>query len=164
MPLQFKTAFRNKLKYVLILITLLILLFGCSKQKDSGENIIVIGIQADVQTINPMYAFSITEGNLVDLLFVKPAKEIWNKTLGKIEFEPMLAEKWEWNEDSTSMKLYLRDDVYWSDGKPITAEDIAFTFDVYSDPEVNSRFFGLFGDFFLKDNYFTKRTCYKFSR
>ena len=152
MPLQFKTAFRNKFKYVLILITLLILLFGCSEQEDSGENVIVIGIQADVQTINPMYAFSLTEGNLVDLLFMKPAKEIWNKTLGKIEFKPMVAEKWEWNEDSTSMKLYLRDDVYWSDGTPITAEDIAFTFDVYSDPEVNSRFFGLFGDFFLKDN------------
>ena len=152
MTLQFKTASRNKFKYVLILITWILILFGCSEQEDLGENKIVIGIQADVQTINPMYAFSLTEGNLVDLLFMKPAKELWNKTLGKIEFEPMLAQKWEWSEDSTSIKLYLRDDVYWSDGKPITAEDIAFTFDVYSDPKVNSRFFGLFGDFFLKDN------------
>ncbi|NNL20753.1 MAG: hypothetical protein HKO83_05390 [Ignavibacteriaceae bacterium] len=149
---QFKTTFQEKFKYVIILITLGLVLFSCSDKKEQGENKIVIGIQADVQTINPMYAFSLTEGNVVDLLFLKPAKEIWNKTLGKIEFEPMLADKWEWNDDSTSIKFYLRDAIYWSDGKPITAEDIAFTFNVYSDPEVNSRFFGLFGDFFLKDN------------
>jgi peptide/nickel transport system substrate-binding protein len=127
-------------------------LAGCSDQKEPGENKVVIGIQADVQTINPMYAFSLTEGNIVDLLFTKPAKESWNTTAGKIEFEPMLADKWEWNTDSTSIKFYLRDDIYWSDGTPITAYDIIFTFDVYSDPEVNSRFFGLFNDFYTKAN------------
>jgi peptide/nickel transport system substrate-binding protein len=155
MTLQFKIPFLNKctvFKYILILITWILIIFGCSEQKDSEAKKIVIGIQADVQTINPMYAFSLTEGNVVDLMFLKPAKEIWNKTLGKIEFGPMLAEKWEWNDDSTSITFYLRDDIYWSDGKPITAEDIIFSFDVYSDPEVNSRFFGLFDDFYLKDN------------
>ncbi|MBT8383386.1 MAG: hypothetical protein KJO59_13610, partial [Ignavibacteria bacterium] len=109
---QFKTTFQEKFKYVIILITLGLVLFSCSDKKEQGENKIVIGIQADVQTINPMYAFSLTEGNVVDLLFLKPAKEIWNKTLGKIEFEPMLADKWEWNDDSTSIKFYLRDAIY----------------------------------------------------
>jgi peptide/nickel transport system substrate-binding protein len=154
MTLQIKTPIQINIKfeYVLILITWVLIIFGCSEQKESGENEIVIGIQADVQTINPMYAFSLSEGNLVDLLFMKPAKEIWNKTLGIIEFEPMLAEKWEWDEDSTSIKLYLRDDIYWSDGKPITSNDLVFTFDIYSDPEVNSRFFGLFDDFYTNEN------------
>ena len=135
-----------------IVIYFLSILTGCTDQNKTGENKIVIGIQADVQTINPIYAFSLMEGNIVDLLFMKPAKEFWNNNLGKIEFKPMLADKWEWNKDSTSVTLYLRDDIYWSDGKPITARDIIFTFDIYSDPEVNSRFFGLFDDFFTKEN------------
>ena len=83
---------------------------------------------------------------------MKPANEIWNKNLGIIDFKPMLAKKWVWNKDSTSLKLYLRDDIYWSDGKPITSSDLVFTFDVYSDPEVNSRFFGLFDDFYTDAN------------
>jgi peptide/nickel transport system substrate-binding protein len=139
-------------EYTVCLIFIGLFLSSCSDEGKISKNEIVIGIQADVQTINPMYAFSLTEGNVIDLLYMKPAKETWNKALGKIEFEPMLAEKWEWNNDSTSITFYLRDDIYWSDGKPITAADIIFTFDVYSDPEVNSRFFGLFNDFFKKAN------------
>lgn len=150
-----KCPYRKKIllvKYILYLIFISLFLSSCSNEKAPTKDEIVIGIQADVQTINPMYAFSLIEGNLVDLLFMKPANEIWNKTLGVIEFKPMLAEKWKWNEDSTSIKLYLRDDIYWSDGKPITSSDLVFTFDVYSDPEVNSRFFGLFDDFYTYEN------------
>jgi peptide/nickel transport system substrate-binding protein len=152
MTSRFKDTFQEKFKFVVILIISGLVLFNCKNQKEGAENKIVIGIQADVQTINPMYAFSLTEGNVVDLLFIKPAKETWNKNSGRVDFEPQLAEKWEWDDDSTSITFYLRNDIYWSDGKPITTEDIIFTFDVYSDPEVNSRFYGLFDDFYLSDN------------
>jgi len=129
-----------------LIITLILFSSGCTGP-DSKSDRIVIGIQADVQTINPMFAFNVIEGHLIDLLFLKPAIEIWNDSLGIIEFAPMLAEKWEWNEDSSSITLYLRDNIYWSDGKPITADDIIFSFDLYSDPEVESRFLGLFNNF-----------------
>ena len=94
-----------------------------------------------------MFAYNVIEGHLVDLLYLKPAMEIWNDSLGIMEFEPMLAEKWEWNEDSTSITLYLRDSIFWSDKKPITVYDIIFSFEVYSDPEVDSRFLGQFYNF-----------------
>ena len=135
------------LKSALLLLTILVFFLSCSTQKDPKDDRIVIGIQSDVQTINPMYAFSLVEGNLIDLLFMKPAIEIWNDSLGVIEFRPMLAEKWDWNDDSTSITLHLRNDIFWSDGKPITAEDIVFSFDIYSDPKVESRFFGQFVNF-----------------
>lgn len=136
----------KSLQPAFFLVVTLIFSPGCSGP-DSESKRIIIGIQADVQTINPMFAFSVVEGHLIDLLFLKPAMEIWNDSLGIIEFQPMLAEKWEWNEDSSSITLYLRDDIFWSDGKPITVEDIIFSFDVYSDPVVESRFFGLFNNF-----------------
>lgn len=135
-----------------LFIAVILLSDGCTGLGSKNDRI-VVGIQADVQTINPMFAFSIIEGHLIDLLFLKPAKEIWNDSLGIIGFEPMLAKRWEWNKDSSSITLYLRENIYWSDGKPITVEDIIFSFDIYSDPEVESRFLGLFNNFNTIDGY-----------
>jgi peptide/nickel transport system substrate-binding protein len=132
-------------------LTFFFLLISCSDSKKSDNNRIVIAIPNDVQTINPIYAFNVIEGHLIDLLFLKPAIEKWNDSLGTIDFAPMLSEKWVWSEDSTSITLYLRDSVYWSDGIPITTDDIVFSFDIYSDPQVESRFLGLFGNFYTID-------------
>jgi len=140
------------LKPALLLLTILVFFLSCSTQKDPKDERIVIGIQSDVQSINPMYAFSLVEGNLIDLLFMKPAIEIWNDSLGIIEFRPMLSERWELSEDNNLLRLYMRKDIFWSDGKPITAEDIVFSFDVYSDPQVESRFFGQFENFYTIDD------------
>jgi peptide/nickel transport system substrate-binding protein len=42
------------------------------------------------------------------------------------EFEPWLAEKGDWNDDTT-YEVTLRDGLTWTDGEPITAEDVVFT-------------------------------------
>ena len=132
---------------IFLIITLLFFLSSCGGPKSSNNDRIIIGIPSDVQTINPMFAFNVIEGHLVDLLFLKPAMEIWNDSLGIIEFAPMLAKRWEWNEDSTSVTLYLRDNIFWSDKTLITVDDIIFSFGIYSDPTVESRFLGQFNKF-----------------
>ncbi|NWF49331.1 MAG: hypothetical protein HXY49_02170 [Ignavibacteriaceae bacterium] len=121
-----------------------VLQFNCERSEKPEANRIIVGAVADVQTINPAFSFSILEGNLVELLFYKLIDNRWNAEKGLIEFIPMIAEKWEWNGDSSQVTFYLRNDAFWSDGKPITAEDVVFTFDVYSDPVVQSRFYGEF--------------------
>ncbi|MCW8959984.1 MAG: ABC transporter substrate-binding protein [Ignavibacteriaceae bacterium] len=144
--------FSSLIKSVTYLTLIFVLMWNCSDQKHQKDERIIIGIESDVQTINPMYAFSYSEGNLIDLLFMKPAIEIWNDSTGMIEFQPMLAEKWEWNDDHDMLRLYLRKDIFWSDSVPITADDIVYTFDVYSDPKVESRFFGQFKNFYALDD------------
>ncbi len=42
--------------------------------------------------------------------------------------EPQLAEKWEVLDDGLRYVFTLRDNLKWSDGEPITAEDVDFTF------------------------------------
>lgn len=42
------------------------------------------------------------------------------------EFEPWLAEKGDWTSDTT-YEVTLRDGLTWTDGKPITADDVVFT-------------------------------------
>jgi peptide/nickel transport system substrate-binding protein len=141
----------HKLKLLSFLtsVTLsIILIVSCSPNSEKAKQIIVVGVSADVATINPLYAFDLQEGHLIDLLFLKPALENWNDSLGIIEFSPSLAESWQINRDSNYITLNLRDNIYWSDGKPITTDDIIFSFDIYSDPEVNSRLFGIFENFY----------------
>ena len=55
-----------------------------------------------------------------------------NRTL---EFKPMLAESWEESPDHLTFTFKLRTDVTWHDGKPLTADDVVFTFELMKDPE-----------------------------
>ncbi len=36
---------------------------------------------------------------------------------------PAVAKRWEFSEEGKVITFYLRDDVFWSDGKPVTAGD-----------------------------------------
>ena len=46
------------------------------------------------------------------------------------EFIPWLAESYEYNDDATSLTVKLRDGVTWNDGRPFTADDVVFTYDI----------------------------------
>ena len=58
-------------------------------------------------------------------------------TLGDQGFEPQLAERWEW-QDSLTLIFDLSPRARWQDGPPVTARDVAFTFDAYTDPRVDA--------------------------
>jgi peptide/nickel transport system substrate-binding protein len=49
------------------------------------------------------------------------------------EHENWLAESWEYNDDLTELTMKLREGIYWQDGMPFTAEDVAFTFNLVRD-------------------------------
>lgn len=50
------------------------------------------------------------------------------------EMEPGVAEKWEESKDGLTYTFYIRDGVKFSDGKPLTVEDIKFSFECVKDP------------------------------
>src|SRR5436309_9379235 len=45
-------------------------------------------------------------------------------------FTPMLASSYQWNSDNTQVTFTIRQNVKWNDGKPFTADDVAFTFNL----------------------------------
>lgn len=51
-----------------------------------------------------------------------------------------LATEWEVSEDQLTWTFSLRSDAMFSDGTPVTAEDVKFSFERILDPEVNSRY------------------------
>ena len=125
----------------------IIILFSCTSQ-DNSKNII-IGIPSDVESFNPLYAFSVEEGNVTELLYLSLLQYEWNSDLGEVEFQPMLASKWNWDESKELLSIVIREDVYWSDSVKCTIDDVIFSFDVYSDPVVQSRALGFFEKYFV---------------
>ncbi len=73
-----------------------------------------------------------------DQLFLKLADVGMSaNTIGDDDFVPQLAARWDWT-DSVTLTFHLDPRAKWQDGVPVTAADVAFTFDVYSDSTVNA--------------------------
>jgi oligopeptide transport system substrate-binding protein len=64
-------------------------------------------------------------------LYITPF--IFNSDL--TEIIPYAVESWEHNDDFTVWTYKLREDLLWSDGEPLTAQDWKFTADFITDPE-----------------------------
>lgn len=47
--------------------------------------------------------------------------------------KPWLATKWEWSDNFTKVVFTIRDKVTWSDGQALTADDVAYTFQLLKD-------------------------------
>ncbi|MDQ4069261.1 MAG: ABC transporter substrate-binding protein [Actinomycetota bacterium] len=54
---------------------------------------------------------------------------VWKDSTGQTL--PWLANHWERSPDATTYTFHLRDNVQWHDGRPLTAADVAFTFDYF---------------------------------
>ncbi len=137
--------------HLIFLLLNIIFIPSCNNESPTDSNRIIIGISADVESLNPLYSFNVVEGNITELLYLSLVEHRWNDD-GNISTLPMLAERWEWNEDSTSITIRLREDVYWTDSMLVTADDVVFSFDAYSDPDIQSRMYGTFTDFYAEND------------
>ena len=138
-----------KFKQILILLLFAVTFLSCSKKENKNQ--IIVGIPADIESLNPLYAFSVEEGNIVELLYLSLVESNWDKDAGEMSFTPMLASSWEWNYDENSITIEIRDDVFWSDGVKCSIDDVIFSFDIYSDPKIKSRFVGYFENFYTNE-------------
>jgi len=121
-------------KYIIILSLTLLFFVSCQQGKKetfTGERggEIVIGTINEPTTLNPIFPSIGKSIGVEDLLFLSLHGR---NAEGKII--PQLATSWEYSEDFKSITYYLQSDVNWSDGKPVTAEDVKFTFDLIKNP------------------------------
>lgn len=96
---------------------------------------LVIGYPADVDLFHPLVYSSDLSGQLLERMFpllMVPEFDC------KCVYEPQLAKSWDWSDDGLTLTLHLRDDVTWSDGEPVDADDVLFTWELIADAEVGS--------------------------
>jgi peptide/nickel transport system substrate-binding protein len=122
--------------YILLLIGFLIIL-ACAKKEEklAGEQggTLVIGTTDLPTSISPLTPSLFASNDILDILFMHLHRI--DPETGKMK--PELASSWEFSEDLTSITYYLRSDVAWWDGTPVTAEDVHYTYEKMKDPKTN---------------------------
>lgn len=99
---------------------------------------VVIGTLADLVSVNEVIAGgSIFADDMAQrFLFVRLLEEQPDYQEHPPTFAPQLAERYEWSADHLILTLHLRSDVVWSDGVPVTAEDVRFTWQAQTSPDI----------------------------
>lgn len=126
------------MKRVFVLLgTLFLIILSCAEKKEKlvGEpgGIMVVGTTDLPTTLSPLVPSIFGSNEILDLLYMHLHRI--DPETGKMK--PELASSWEFSEDLTSITYYLRDDITWWDGTPVTAEDIYYTYGKMSDPKTN---------------------------
>ncbi len=124
-----------------LLATLAMALPGCTAEEACAGDwcgTVVVASPAEAGTLLPPVSQSDVARSIVDLVFLRLADVGSNLDLVDTSaYVPKLASSWAF-EDSVTLVFRLRDDVRWHDGAPVTAADVAFTYDVYRDTLVGS--------------------------
>jgi peptide/nickel transport system substrate-binding protein len=94
-----------------------------------GGQLVVTSAGGEVKTFNPITSSETTSQEVLQFVF----ECLVNIDLSTLEPVPGLAESWTISKDNLTYDFNLRKDVFWSDGQPLTADDVLFTLDVVYD-------------------------------
>lgn len=92
----------------------------------------VLSTFGDPKTFNPIASNEGSSEDIYRFLF----SSLLTLDMPSQKMLPSLADKWSVAADQKTWTFKLRKGLLWSDGKPLTAEDVVFTFKVIYDPDV----------------------------
>ncbi|HEX9645176.1 MAG TPA: ABC transporter substrate-binding protein [Acidimicrobiia bacterium] len=81
-----------------------------------------IGLTQDWETLNPISGFTVSEYEIWNVHYAT----LTNKAAEDFATIPGLAESWEVSDDGLTFTYTLREGLLWSDGEPLTADDVAW--------------------------------------
>ncbi|MCP5035538.1 MAG: ABC transporter substrate-binding protein [Actinomycetia bacterium] len=115
-----------------LLLALLLAAFASpAAAQGNGEEVVVrIGLHAAENNLNP---FIVPQAQPIshDLTMLVYDTLFWSQS--RLDPDPWLATGAEASDDFRTWTVTLRDDVLWHDGEAFTADDVAFTFQYFSD-------------------------------
>ena len=126
------------------LLVLPFLVAGCSTKRerpadqDQRRNIVVIGIEGDVDIFNPVFASEAIAGEINDLLYPSLISSDFDTARGVLRYGPLLAKAWSFQNNDRDLVFWLRSDAKWKDGVRVTARDVQFSYELYGDSELGS--------------------------
>jgi peptide/nickel transport system substrate-binding protein len=98
-----------------------------------GDYVVVL-MPSEPETLNPLTRTSGYAGDVLENI-IEP---LTLRDFTTFELKPVIAESWEVSDDHLTYTFRLRKDVKFSDGVPLTARDVKFTFDKIKDPAVDA--------------------------
>ena len=129
---------RTAASTALVVLALVVALTGCSTGQrvdlgDGAEGGVIAAIAGEPDQLDPhktsaYFSFEVLE-NVFDTL-VEPDENL--------QMRPALAESWEVSDDELTWTFRLRPGVTFHDGSPLTAEDVAFSYNRIIDEELTN--------------------------
>ena len=108
------------------------LLAGCGKGKNGGDSTFTVALDSDIVALDPAFAYDFTTNPVINQI-----------TEGLLTFDennelvPWLASDWSQTDDTTYVYT-IRDDVCFSDGTPMTMDDVMFSLERTMNPDTGS--------------------------
>ncbi|MDD5140565.1 MAG: ABC transporter substrate-binding protein [Verrucomicrobiales bacterium] len=145
-------------KYVPVVVAVAVLLSGCGKNPPAAPaksaadyplpepplvvdcepgipgGRLVVATFGDPKTFNPITANESSSEEIYRHLFAGLLGFDWTTQ----QVTPGLAESWTNSPDGKTWTFKLRKNLRWSDGEPLTADDVVFTWDVIYNPEIDN--------------------------
>ena len=110
---------------------------GCAPDAPRDATRLTVGLRFEYPTPNELIGPpTLSYSAIADLLFASLMEERPDFRDGPPTWGPGLATGWEFSEDRLELTVRLRPDAVWSDGEPVTAEDVRFTWLAQTDADV----------------------------
>jgi oligopeptide transport system substrate-binding protein len=119
----------------LSITTLLWVLYGCSTSPSTDASVFRMSIKTEPPTLDWTLAT-----DSVSIIILTNIMEGLTQYDAELNPQPAIAKKWEYSEDGKTITFFLRDDVVWSDGKPVTAKDFEYSWKRLLAPETAAQY------------------------
>ena len=120
-----RTAARAVAALGLLLAALAPAAFAPPAQSADDEDVrFTVAFLNEVDSFNPFLGIEAESFEMWGLMY----DTLIEYSMKDMQPEPGLASEWETSDDGLTWTFTIRDDVTWSDGKPLTAKDVAYTF------------------------------------
>jgi ABC-type transport system substrate-binding protein len=110
-------------------------------ENSGGGGILNLAENADFRTLDPAGAGDGMTIRGVQFLYTRLVRYTGENDN---EIIPALAESWSWSKDGKSITFKLRQGLTFSDGSPLSADDVVFTFTRLLDPKTKAPYQGAF--------------------
>ncbi|MGB0100499.1 MAG: ABC transporter substrate-binding protein, partial [Nocardioides sp.] len=98
-------------------------------QAAEEDTTLTVAMLTDVDSFNPFVGIKATSFEMWALTY----DYLISYSMDDMSPEPGLATSWETSDDGLTWTFDIRDDVTFSDGEPLTADDVAFTLNRIAD-------------------------------
>lgn len=122
---------RKSLRVGLVAGAMLLALAGCVSPSPAPSGTVIWGSLWEPSALNPIVAPDVVTKWILENVF-----DGLVAINDKMEMTSELAETWSVSADGKVYTFKLRSGVQWHDGKPLSADDVKFTYDTIIDPNV----------------------------
>ncbi len=119
------------IRAVLVLNALLLINTNVYAQKRPQGGTFTTAILSEPTSLNPISTNDASASGVLSYIF----EGLLDQNVDTYEWEPNLAESWEISKDKKEFTFKLREGLKWADGKPLTVEDVKFSFEAIKNPK-----------------------------